>query len=160
MHLQLLHAAVVSFIVETTFARHISAGGMGGGGGQDCFGTRAICPGGSARATGRKNRQDYGPRSRCDWPENGATCGRDVARDAPSPGISRRRPPKTPSPRAGRGAGPSRATRALPPTLPPRAMLRVCSACSEGGGPTPSPRRAPCGSNAHLLYFGKGRERL
>jgi hypothetical protein len=86
VHLQLLHAAVVSFIVETTFARHISAGGMGGGGGQDCFGTRAICPGGSARATGRKNRQDYGPRSRCDWPENGATCGRDVARDAPSPG--------------------------------------------------------------------------
>ena len=97
VHLQLLHAAVVSLIVETTFARHNSAGGSGRDGGQNTRGTCAISRrlGARARATERKTRQDCGPRRRWpDRPEYGATAGRDAARNAPSPGGVRAEHPR------------------------------------------------------------------
>ena len=88
-HLQLLHAAVVSLFVETTFARHNSAGGSGRDGGQNTRGTCAISRrlGARARTTEKKLGKIAVPRRRWrDRPEYGATAGRDAARNAPSPG--------------------------------------------------------------------------
>ena len=97
VHLQLLHAAVVSLIVETTFARHNSAGGSGRDGGQKTRGTRDLPAARRARTHHRekKTRQDCGSRRRWrDRPEHGATAGRDAARNAPSPGGVRAKHPR------------------------------------------------------------------
>ena len=113
VHLQLLHAAVVSLIVETTFARHNSAGGSGRDGGQNTRGTCAISRrlGARARTTEKKLGKIAVPRRRLrDRPEYGATAGRDAARNAPSPGGVRAEHPRD-------GVDASGTRCALPPRL-------------------------------------------
>lgn len=108
VHLQLLHAAVVSLIVETTFARHICGRERAGRRSEHARDVRDLPAARRARTHHReKTRQD------CRWrdrPEYGATAGRDAARNAPSPGGVRAEHPRD-------GVDASGTRCALPPRL-------------------------------------------
>lgn len=157
-HLQLLHAAVVSLIVETTFARHNSAGGSGRDGGQNTRGTCAISRrlGARARATERKNSarlRSATPLAR----STGIRRDRRARRGSERP-FARRCPSGTSQRRRRRERDEMRAPDA-PRTLS-RALVRharrsgFAAPAANGGGPTSSRRCAPCGPNAHLLDLG------
>ena len=154
-HLQLLHAAVVSLIVETTFARHNSAGGSGRDGGQNTRGTCAISRrlGARARATERKNSarlRSATPLAR----STGIRRDRRARRGSERP-FARRCPSGTSQRRRRRERDEMRAPDA-PRTLS-RALVRharrsgFAAPAANGGGPTSSRGCAPCGPNAHLF---------
>ena len=135
-HLQLLHAAVVSLIVETTFARHICGRERAGRRSEHARDVRDLPAARRARTRHREKklgkiavRDAAGQIDRNTARPPGATRLGTPLR----PEVSERNIPETASTRAGRDARSRRASHALPRARPPRETLRVCSACSEWG---------------------------
>ena len=135
-HLQLLHAAVVSLIVETTFARHICGRERAGRRSEHARDVRDL-PAARRARTHHREKNSARLRSR----DAAGEIDRNTARPPGAtrlgtplrPEVSERNIPETASTRAGRDARSRRASHALPRARPPRATLRVCSACSEWG---------------------------
>jgi len=154
VHLQLLHAAVVSLIVETTFARHICGRERAGRRSEHARDVRDLPAARRARTHHReKTRQDCGPatplaRSTGIRRDRRARRGseRPFARGCPSGTTQRRRRRERDEMRAP----------AAPRTLS-RALVRharrsgFAAPAANGGGPTSSRGCAPCGPNAHLF---------
>ena len=153
-HLQLLHAAVVSLIVETTFARHICGRERAGRRSEHARDVRDLPAARRARTHHReKTRQDCGPATPLAR-STGIRRDRRARRGSERP-FARRCPSGTSQRRRRRERDEMRAP-AAPRTLS-RALVRharrsgFAAPAANGGGPTSSRGCAPCGPNAHLF---------